>query len=128
MDNREYEIPTNEIGGSAAANMHDGASISEEDVAIPTSNEYVHFNDLDEYGLDDEDGIDAIDENLQQDDFIHDDNIHLEHDRDGVNAPIEVPIVSEGFAIVDSRQVPYAPLLIEVPIEVDSHTTPCWTF
>ena len=105
--------------------MHDGAYNFEEDVAVPTSDEYMHFNNLDEYGFDDEDGID---ENLQQDDFIHNDDIHLEHDRDGVNAAVEVPIVSEGFATVDSRQVPYAPLPAEVPVEVHSHTTPCRTF
>ena len=64
LDNREYKIPTNEIGGSTTANMHDGAYISEEDVTIPTSDEYMHFKDLDEYGFDDEDRIDAIKENL----------------------------------------------------------------
>ena len=48
----------------------------------------------------------------------------MEHDGNQVNAPVEVPIVSEGFAIVDSRQVPYAPL----PVEVHSHTTPYRTF
>ena len=98
--------------------MHDEAYISEENVAIPTSDEYMHFNNLDEYGLDDEDEIDVIDENLQQDDFIHNDDIHLEHDGDGVNALVEVPIVSEGFAIVDSRKVPCAPLPAKVPVEV----------
>ena len=103
MDNREYEILANEIRGSAAVNMHDRAYISEEDVTIPISDEYVHFNNLDEYGFDDEEGIDAIDENLQQDDFIHNDEIHFEHDGDGVNAPIEVLIVLEGFATVNSR-------------------------
>ena len=65
LDNREYKIPANEIGGLAAANMHDGAYIFEEDVAIPTSNEFVHFNNLDEYGFDDEDGTEVINENLQ---------------------------------------------------------------
>ena len=30
LDNREYKIPANEIGGLAAANMHDGAYIYEE--------------------------------------------------------------------------------------------------
>ena len=64
LDNREYEIPANEIRGSTAANIHDGAYISEENVAIPTSDEYVHFKDLDEYGFDDEDEIDTIDANL----------------------------------------------------------------
>ena len=116
LDNREYEIPANEIGGSAPANMHDGAYISEEDVAIPTSNENVHFNNVDEYGFNDED------------DFIDNDDIHLEHDGDGVNAPVEVPIMSEGFATVESTQVPCAPLPAEVPVEVHSHTTPCPTF
>ena len=95
---------------------------------ILTLDEYVHFNHLDEYGFDDEDGMDAIDKNLQQYDFIHNDDIHLEHDGDGVNAPVEVLIVSEGFAIVDYRQVPCALLPVEVPVEVHSHTTPCRTF
>ena len=65
-----------------------------------------------------------IDENLQQYNFIHNDDIHLEHDGDGVNALIEVSIVSEGFTTVDFRQVSYAPL----PIEVHSHTIPSRTF
>ena len=51
LDNRKYEIPTNEIEASAKANMHDGTNISEEDVAIPTLDEYVHFNNLDELVL-----------------------------------------------------------------------------
>ena len=36
MDNKEYEIPTNEIKGSFVVNMHNGACISKDDVAIPT--------------------------------------------------------------------------------------------
>ena len=52
----------------------------------------------------------------------------MEHDGDGVNAPVEVPIVSERFATVESRQVPCAPLPAEVPVEVHSYTTPCPTF
>ena len=61
----------------------------------------MEFNNFDEYGFDDEDGIDMIEENLQQDDFIHDDDIDLEHDNVGVNvevnAVVEDSIVLEGF-------------------------------
>ena len=52
--------------------------------------------------FDDEDRINAIEKNLQQDDFIHNDDIDLEHDGDRVNvevnAPVEVLIMLEGFA------------------------------
>ena len=72
---------------------------------ILTLNEYVHFNHLDEYGFDDEDGINETEKNLQQDNFIHNDDIDLEHDRDEVNvrvnAPVEVPILLEGFAMTN---------------------------
>ena len=70
LNNREYKIPTYEIRGLATANMYDRAYISEEDVEMLTSVEYMHFNHHNEYGFDNEDGIDMIEENLQQDDFI----------------------------------------------------------
>ncbi|KAF3433766.1 hypothetical protein FNV43_RR24869 [Rhamnella rubrinervis] len=75
------------------------AYIRREDVATAALDEYVPLKNPHDVGFEDEDGLDVIEENVQQDGFIDNDGIDFDC---GVNvqetAPFEVPIVSEGFA------------------------------